>query len=314
MSFYDFLYGYKKKYILFSDIKSFFNNKDYNFIHEKVNDFIDKKFLISVKSSPDNGRYPPLKNKFKINIKKDKSILFNYNEKIDISFYKNNFDKFNDDRKVIEIIDGFFNKSGFEYISKRERSFELFNDEKALDDEDVLKVLKRIKVSLEDLYAFRDYEPFSFFKFNDMVKNVLIVENKTPFYDFYKISQEGVKTPFDVVVFGGGNHILKSVDFLDIYFNSDVNYFYWGDIDTRGINIFKGLSKKMDIALWEKAYIFMIEKGKKRKTNKSSQKLKDIDYYFFEKIKEVIKSGFMIPQEAVNYIELKKLIKNNFFE
>jgi len=310
---YNFLVEYNKKFILYYEIERFLNIDKYDEIYNIINDLISKKTLIPVKNSKDNGKFPALKEKYKINIIQDKSILYSYdNKKINIRYYLNHFEKFHKDKKVIDIIYNFLKFDSYE-ISLKERALELFGHEKAFEDKNIIEILNRINIDpLKDLNCFKDREPFSFFVFNKKIKKVLICENQASFYNFYKMNKEDNKTIFDLVIFGAGNRILKTFEFVKEFVEDEnVKYYYWGDIDIRGINIFCSLKEKYNkenITIWEKAYDFMLDKNKKRKNIiLKKEKLNIIDYKRFNEIEKLINAKYMIPQESINYYELKDM-------
>lgn len=305
---YDFLINYDKKTIDFKTIEIIFPNIDYSILYNVITDFIQNNFLIPFKNSIYNGRYPELPIKYRINIKIDTSDLLKYHSKIDISYYQKNMTKYNKEKKVIEIIDSFLKSECKNLLSTRERAFELFNNEKAFDKgSEILKILKNIKIDLyNDLNTFQPREPFSYFIFKKNISKVLISENQSPFYDFYLLNKENIKI-FDAVIYGQGNRILKSFDFVLDFMEETTEFYYWGDIDYKGLEIFfllKERFKENKIFLWNKAYNYMINNGSyiETKKNYNCNKFK---IFFNDIIIETVSNGLKIPQEVITIEKLR---------
>lgn len=100
-----------------------------------------------------------------------------------------------------------------------------------------------------------------------------------------------------------------------------VHFWYWGDIDKEGFDIFLRLRKRnqgRNIQLFTRGYEEMIHHAAKKTPQKDNSR--DRKYNFDEifsqfagetlrQIRNILTSGFRIPQEAVNYEILKENMK-----
>lgn len=307
-----YLEPYKKKYITYEELEKFLNI-EYEEIYREITNLMNEEILIPVKNKKENGRYPSLPAKYRININNKKDELFFLHPKININYYLKHISEYQREREIILKIDNYLRNGDKKYIATRERAYEIFDNEKAFEkDKEVLKVLKNIKIDIkEDLYTFDSREPFYIFVFNNNIKKVLISENQTPFYNFYLLHKEGV-TPFNAVIFGEGKKILRSFEFIYEYVPVNTIFYYWGDIDYDGVFILNKLIErynKHNILPWEKGYKAMLnQKTKKSKERKLSIKTENS---LIIQLLSIIREGKNIPQEAINYQLLKKLVSEN---
>ena len=126
----------------------------------------------------------------------------------------------------------------------------------------------------------------------------------------------------DTIIYGSGKNIEKSLEeyqyTVEEYLLEPSELLYWGDIDYEGIAIYERLKKRYSemfcIHLFKKAYITMLELGQLKNLPKSSDNQnKNIDNIFLnemtphqERILELLKLGYFIPQEIVNYRVLRE--------
>lgn len=155
-------------------------------------------------------------------------------------------------------------------MSRRERSFFIFGNEKELDYH--LRLLECIGISGETLHCyetpeqcFSDYIPVRKSKMT-----LLICENKDIWFNIRRMMYEtGARSLFDTtidgVIFGQGNDITGKEKFLSYaqYLGAgEVSFLYCGDIDRAGFDIFIRLCKvagELHIELFLPAYRKMLE-------------------------------------------------------
>ena len=155
-------------------------------------------------------------------------------------------------------------------MSRRERSFSIFGEEKELDNH--LKLLECIGISPETLccyktpeQCFSDYIPVRKSKLT-----LLICENKDIWFNIRRLMYEsGVCYLFDIkingVIFGQGNDITgngKFRSYVEYLCADEVRFLYCGDIDRAGFDIFLRLCKEvkeLHIELFIPAYKKMLE-------------------------------------------------------
>ena len=219
-------------------------------------------------------------------------------------------------------------------VSRKERSFEIFSEEKALDNKTFWQLLNNLGIDETTLnfydtpeYCFNDYIPIKKEKLN-----LIICENKDIWFNLRKLMfEENINLVaglhFDGVIYGNGNKISNKAAlteytrFLGYDFDS-VKYFYWGDIDREGFEIYNRVVKenqKVNISLFVEAYKLMIDLSENRQIPDSGDnrehyldfnsiyKLFDKDYSL--KLQEFIKANKCLPQEIVSYAQLKKVTK-----
>lgn len=156
------------------------------------------------------------------------------------------------------------------YMSRRERSFLIFGEEKELDNH--LKLLECMGISGDMLgyyetpeQCFSDYIPL-----RKPTMTLLICENKDIWFNIRRLMYESrtcslFGTQIDGVIFGQGNDITGKGKFRSYaqYLGADnVSFLYCGDIDRAGFDIFLRLcqaAEELNIELFIPAYQKMLE-------------------------------------------------------
>jgi len=321
------LKGYPKKIIETGEIQRRLKTKDYLVFYALVSSVIEKNLLSPVKNSGLNGMQPELFNRYRIlsddvpKIEGLKKELLTLNPRLDLSYYQKHMDHYQSDRDFVRIYHDFFEEGTIpQKIERRELSFLLFSEEKWLEaSTQPYKVLKRLGLDLErDFNCFDRRQPFTYFPFSPVIRNILIVENLTPFSDLFLIlKQMKAPKPFDAIVFGSGKHIIASFSFFDDLFEdiSRLRLFYWGDIDITGLNIYFSLKTNytaFDLKLWERGYQAMVDinrtKPEATKTALMAYSPTESEKPLMIKLKAIIANHRVIPQETVNYSNLERLL------
>lgn len=237
-----------------------------------------------------------------------------------------NPDVYNDFRTVIDRLNIFFFEGrDAAYISRKERSFAIFGQEKTLDDTSVKTLLRKLQITDSDLlfydtpeYCFHDYIPV---RKDNMT--LLICENKDIWFNIRRcMFEDGLRKLFGVdidgVVYGEGNRISDKSGALKEYVkfmgNPSVKFLYWGDIDREGFDIFRrtrSANDSLDISLFIPGYKKMIEKafGLEPEDSPSSKKegmrFDDLLTFFSDEeqlfIKKILGQNKLIPQEIIPY-------------
>ena len=194
-----------------------------------------------------------------------------------------------------------------EEISINERSFELFGDEKFLSSNSGKKLLNRHHLSLHHLKCYETPEPFLYYVNHNSINNdMLIIENKDTWFTFRKILQ--------------GRKIQKSFSYMEENdcesLKDTENIYYFGDIDSSGIDIFYKLKKKYPkyfIRPFFPAYKFLIENENKKRL-KTTKKIGLAVYKLFDfrglgedeffDMLHICNENYIIPQEILNYEEV----------
>lgn len=207
-------------------------------------------------------------------------------------------------------------------MSRRERSFSIFCDEKALDHH--LSLLNSIGVSGEHLafyetpeQCFSDYIPV-----RKPQMTLLICENKDIWFNIRRLMYENgysklFGTAIDGVIFGQGNDITGKGKFRSYsqYLGANqVTYLYCGDIDRAGFDIFLRFCKEaegIEISLFLPAYHKMLELSSEqilpvsedRKTSipDISEILPMFSKYEQAHISQILHENKRLPQEILSY-------------
>lgn len=327
----------KKKTVTRDELKSLFRKNEDADLYPVVMELCRSDFLTPVKSSGENGnRVYPLFMKYRITDSNDNQQIIDEISNLHPalqkkSWLKNHISKYEEHRDALLKLDRYlFQDNDLSVpVSRKERSFEIFGEEKQLDDSDFKGVLKGIELSKSDLafydtpeYCFHDYIPD---RKNNMV--ILILENKDIWFDLRKLMFENsvntlFNTRIDGVLYGEGNKISgkDSLAQYNEFLNcNDVRYLYWGDIDRPGLNIFCSLlrnSSSCNINLFVPAYQTMLELSLITKMPDSEDKRNITDDYsniislFTDNYKEILVKSLdankRIPQEIITYKWLKE--------
>lgn len=207
-------------------------------------------------------------------------------------------------------------------MSRRERSFSIFGDEKVLDYH--LTLLDNIGISGENLHyyetpeqCFSDYIPV---RKSQMM--LLICENKDIWFNIRRLMYENghhilFGTHIDGVIFGQGNDITGKGKFHSYsqFLGADqITYLYCGDIDRAGFDIFLRLCKEtkgITISLFLPAYHKMLELSEKLILPDSkdgrcfmpdiSGILSEFSQYEQAQILKILHENKRLPQEILSY-------------
>lgn len=332
---------YGKKNISLDDLASIMRISVFETesLYRGIAKLIDAHIIAPVKASDTNGnKNYPLYKKYRI-------VLDNTGEEGELlekiknlhptllrnGYLSSHLKEFKDNSEVIDRLSVyFFSNSSDEFISRKERSFVIFGREKILDEKDVKSLLRNLEISDEDLrfydtpeYCFHDYIPV-----RKEHMTLLICENKDIWFNIRRLMFEDKVTSIfgveiDGVVYGNGNKVSQKQGALTEYVrfmgSPEVKFFYWGDIDREGFEIFrraKEVNDSLNLALFLPGYKKMIERGKDLQIEDSpSSRLENKS--FIDLIKEfsvdeqrflldIFDSNKLVPQEIISYIHLSK--------
>lgn len=214
-----------------------------------------------------------------------------------------------------------------EPVSRKERSFEVFSEEKSLDDTGLCALLARLGLGAEAL-AYYDTPEFCF---NDYIPKkkrqmtLLICENKDIWFNIRRrMYEDGAGELFGValdgVVYGCGNRISARnalSGYTDFLGAEQVAYLYWGDIDRSGLAIYQNLlhnNPDLSIRLFTQAYEEMLRLAKGCTIPNSEDERTLVENYeaLFAQVAEELQADFRyyvlkrkrVPQEIISYAKL----------
>lgn len=328
----DYLKNSKTKTISLDYIKSNYSYTTQEELKKYIDSLIDSHILEPIKSSEYSFEKPYVKTKYRLVNENEDDILNEINSKIvlDMSYYKHHPKAFMTDLEIINKIEEYKKnrKMGDIPLSINERSLEIFRDEKMLLDKPAQTVISRLGLTLDFFNVYESKEIFMYYKNPNShyeEKNILIVENKDTWQTIKNVIKDGLfvlGVRFDVVIYGEGKKILSSFGFIDddefCDFNSpNNNFYYFGDVDSTGINIMDSLITKYpryNIKPFYPAYEILFSnidntchlkynsEGVEKSDNNISQET--IDKYFFKykniDIYDLCITNKIIPQETLN--------------
>lgn len=207
-------------------------------------------------------------------------------------------------------------------MSRRERSFSIFGDEKKLDDH--LRLLESMGIT-GDVLKFYETPEQCFSDYIPVRKNrmtLLICENKDIWFNIRRLMYSSgacsiFDTKIDGVIFGQGNDITGKEKFRSYaqYLGADeARFLYCGDIDRAGFDIFLRLckeAKELHIELFVPAYQKMLELSRSIRLPDSSDgrriipEISGILPLFSDdeqkQITQIIEDNKRLPQEILSY-------------
>lgn len=308
-------------------------NKDFT---HAIRNLVEKGILNPLKNAKPLMQYEGIPNKFEVNFDELKgerstlpsSELINFHYKLDMSYYAKHPEEYYKNEKFIHRIDNLLRQNNCPILTANERSYLIFDDEKALtlpeeasiDGKSILKKLGDL--TLEDLKAKKTLEPFFYYmadKFdtlgNSSQKTVLIIENKDTFWTLMNAIKNKHLSNIHLLIYGEGKAIIKKFEFIE-YLKGRFcdHYYYFGDVDLEGILIYNKLREtffEYDIIPAVPFYEHMLKmagvEGSRQLTNtpqiNKSFLSPFLDFFSHESailIKEIIQNQRCLPQEVVN--------------
>jgi hypothetical protein len=311
---------------------------------DNIDELLSENVITPVKNSKYNHRtdrplynkYTKVKSKAKIPKELVNRILTFYHPKMKVLSYTESADsieKYIKHETYLMAIDAFL-KSPVkdEWLSLNERSLQLFGDEKWLGDKGVA-IIKKIGITLEDLHCEKIFEPFFYYKmpswFENSNVNVLIIENKDTYGSFKSLFQQNMNTffsiTFDLLVYGEGEKIIRSIESIwEIQGAKDkeIQGYYFGDIDPKGIEMYFSLKARNEIRLKpmisfyeeiltrSKGKRYKRKKGQKFKANESNRFAEYLEPSLIDEFLSVMKEHYF-PQEVLNRQILLELYRKD---
>lgn len=327
---------HKKKTVLKSELESIFAVYSDKELFAIINLLSELELLSPVKSSKTNGnRVYPIYFKYKVTIPEDtyedelKAISELHPELLKNGYLQSKPQEFKKYRLLLQKLDRylFVNKGDIEPVSRKERSFEIFDEEKILDNKAFCSLLNKLGLDGKSLFfydtpkqCFYDYIPE---KHSELI--LLICENKDIWFNIRRMmfennAREIFNTHIDGVVLGNGDQIKGNSNLTSYskFLGVDVKYLYWGDIDREGLNIYLSTvesNPQLDITLFAPAYEEMLRLSQNRVIPNSDDQrgvIKDYSSVFACVNKHLaplfvksIEENKRIPQEIISYAVLK---------
>lgn len=328
-----------KKYnkITLDELENVYKVNNYTELKNIVLGLINDKKIKIVEASGTNGKKPALYNRY-IVIKESEDDTKYYEEinykivpDLDITYFRKNINRYKESRKyILRLNDFLINRKELlhEKISQKERSFQIWQEEKYLQDKGGT-LLKRLNFNCEKLNYYETNEPLAYYSITKEVpQNIIIIENMDTFYTIRKHLIDSGPDIFGynigTVIYGKGKGIHKSIKDFELVVDKNVsdtrnNILYLGDLDFEGIIIYEGLEKivkekyyikpfvegyKKMIDKYSKAAYDLPETKEKQNKNISGDFLIHFNEEYKEKIYKILNDGLYIPQEILNIGDL----------
>lgn len=318
------------------EIKAFYHSQStpfrYQEFAETINELEKEKKIVAIKASRKNMMQPSLYKRYRKVKDKQETVpaseFIPYHPTLQMAPFKKNQGLYLKYKPYIQKLNLFLSgREDQETLTTNERSLEIFDDEKFLASKDGEKFLSYVGVDLEKLGCEKAFEPFFYYEVkNGGVQNVLVIENKDTFHSFKKVVREGIRQwggiPFQLVIYGEGNKITKSFDFVEeMGIPSDANFYYFGDIDREGVSIKWRLSNTTEREVHWMKYFYTQCWNRKKQTKRQSKKqnwnkraAESFARAFDDKerndVYQFLKEGFFIPQETLNQKTIRELGEN----
>ena len=247
---------------------------------KSITELTNNGILVPIKSSGTNGNLKtPLYMKYSICIEDKPQIasqeIYSLHPRLSANGYllRNRLQYINNQPFLNNLSQWLTDNNTCGMMSRRERSFQIFGDEKELDNH--LKLLECMGITGETLsyyetpeQCFSDYIPVP-----KPAMTLLICENKDIWFNIRRLMYENKAnqlfgTHIDGVIFGQGNDITgkgKFASYAHFLGAESLKFLYCGDIDRAGFDIFLRLRKSADelsIDLFLPAYKKMLEESR----------------------------------------------------
>lgn len=340
----DKLMGHNGARIAEKELRLLLSIPDYDEYYHVVCKLIEHDNLSPVKHSGSNGMRPPLHKRYTIKRQAEGcdhllSEIRLLQGCFNIEGYLADAERYVNHRYWVLIMDDFFKNHSHKLdiaISVNERSFQIFQREKALREDGELAAVLNFNPSLRDALNFYDTpEPFFIYNIHPLYPsakdelNVLIVENKDTWYTLRGIMKPDKRCIagicFDSLIYGEGRKITRRKDSLTefergIFKGAKISYHYFGDLDYEGMGIAHDLiavNQELNITLMKQLYIAMLEAAdrdklpiSREKQNKKAAKwfVSMFDEAHSREILSILEDGRYIPQEILNKVDFTNMV------
>lgn len=332
---------YGRKTITKTQLQSLLGISDDEFLFITVSELQNDNILVPIHNSKTNGnRVYPVYLKYRINIP-DENFEAELGEIQKLhprlqsgSYLIDHPAVYRQHREDFNLLDSYFFKSRSSPVpvSRKERSFEIFGEEKRLDDSTFCRLLENLNLNSETL-SFYDTPEYCFNDFIPVKKSnmtLLICENKDIWFNirrrmFENRASEILGIHIDGTVFGGGNAVSENhalTNYSKFMGDTDITYLYWGDIDRAGLNIYLSLLKnnpELKIKLFTPGYEEMLRLAQNCTIPDSEDRREIMGDYeeiyasVSEKYRDAFKMNILknkrIPQEIITYENLLTIMR-----
>lgn len=329
------LLQFNRKTITIDELEKLIPQKQtYEQFATKIVQLENEKILEMIQSKGRNSRTPSLAFRYRIRKqrlnetyhKELQAYRIQFHNAINLdTYFKLDAQTWKKDLPYIKKINEYIERHGFpvKEAPAPERSFELVGNEKWIEQtgEELLQrinlwdVLKVMPVADPLMFALNPA------KIGDDTTYHIIVENKTTYQALLPVLSSSI---FATLIYGAGNKIVKSIEnFANQYPtepSANQHFFYFGDIDREGINIWHRLNEKHRAIPAQPFYEACLSKEVAYgKTNQIKNKtaLHRFLHHFPETnatiIENILEKGAYYPQEVLKTEELQRILLSDIW-
>jgi len=315
-----------------------FNIVSYEELKIAVDEMIEKNIIKPIKSKGMTSFFPKVYSEYRKVVEKRvytelKNEIIKLNPRLNISRYLNNPELYEElQEQILKLSNFLWNKKENlnNEMSVKERSFEIWGDEKFLESKEGKSILAFNKIDTEYLNFYYAPEPFFCLeiKKKKRIPCILIIENKDTWYSIGKaLNLSENKKLFNIeinfLIYGEGNKATRRnalTDFINVIADLTSQIYYVGDIDIAGVNMLYSCinNNEIDIKPFMPLYKCMVNVADVNKMNKTDDN-RGTDYNkeflseFNEndnvKVMEILDNNKRIPQEILNYQDYIKAVQ-----
>lgn len=256
-----YLLSYSRKTIALEELENIAQGEGKSYLHfaELILELEEDGILECVKAKGRTIKKPQLAYSYRINQAILKDEHFNRLQRARSVLHKRiQLDRyfqlppvqFEQDQPYLQKISEYLQKNNLpqDRVPAPERSFELIGDEKWMTDGSGVELLKRISL-WDEMRVIPVADPLMLAvdvsKRENSIHFHLIVENKTTYQGLLPALRD---TEFTTLIYGSGRKILRGMDHFheQVPLTGQHHFYYFGDLDLEGINIWSELSESID--------------------------------------------------------------------
>lgn len=333
------LLSFKKAFISLNEIENIVAANNYEELRAIVNKQIADNVITPVGKKNTNGLIPPLYLKYRICYETEDLSPYldeirHLHPELKISEYLAKPMLYKLHRDIVLPLSDFLKirpEILLKKMSKNERAYSIWNDEKILDDSKAKSVIAFLEIA-ERLNYYLTPEPFFDLVLRSQKEmTVLIIENKDTWFTFRKLLSKNPDncclhgTQLDAILYGEGNKVTTPGGiqaYADNVLSTNVQFLYFGDLDFTGIDLFLRVcnaNPDAKIRLFTELYQDMLDLVKLDKLGQIRKKqntdiMMDGFLSFFSSnqiimIQELLNANKYIPQEVINYPVLEAMLQ-----
>ncbi|MDQ7788749.1 MAG: DUF2220 family protein [Clostridia bacterium] len=340
----EFLYSHNRKTVDLASLQGLFSGGlDYALFAAAVQQLEEEGVLLPVNAQGWNNKTPAVANRYRLGQAAINHEFFELLNRMRLRFhpliqldhyYKAGSKRWEQDRPWLEKLDIYLKTGDLptDWVPTPERSYQVFGNEKWLDEEGGRELLERAGISEEMLGISPAPEPLMWAvqpalqQITERGHHHLILENKTPFQVLLPVLPE--QTSFTTLIYGRGKTIVNS---LSLFFDQtgipsrpEHTFHYFGDLDREGISIWYSLRNKVadtagigEIRLALSFYRALLAKSPTigRDNQRAYPEAVTCFINCFpeleqRKIAALLNNGYYLPQEALTSAETREIWRN----